>query len=800
MTPTRDGIGNGAIIFLGDDTLTLDLIHAQAFQLNPGLTAISVLETGEHLDVNPAWLTAMEYQRGDVIGKTARDMNIWEHDSFRSEVVRQLTKYGRVENLEGRMRTRTGKLRDIIVSAKRVSYSGRTLAVFASHDITEIKKSHAELEALNRQLEARVTQRTAQLEAKNRQLLDAVKHAEATNDAKSRFLATMSHEIRTPLNAIINMAELLAEETRGGLNANYLSNIVDSAQALAAIVSDTLDFARIEEKSLKIVPVEVDVEAIVEEVIRSLAPLGHRKGIELVLVIAPGLPKNISVDPTRLRQILYNLIGNAIKYTRVGWIGVDVGLARTNGSHELVLSIRDTGIGIASADQNRIFDRFSKISPGSDDSTSGTGLGLNIAQGLVQAMGGAIAVESRPNHGSIFRVTLPTSAFGVPPPAPPMNEVIIVGPGSNTRSALEAVCVGSGVATRVVDEPTAISAPSQHSTALVVLPLSACKTSIEMWYRLACSLCSRVIVLTPIGQSAGTLARLLLGNGQLEFYPIGRSSLFSILNGHPLAAHAARPSQGALSLAGIRVLIADDVEENRLVVEWGLRASGADITTIDNGADAIRLIGQSSFDILLLDLRMPGLDGYETAARIRSLGGRVGMTPIIAVSANVTPDAQKMMASGIDSFLAKPFGPSSLRSAVLETLGRSHTSEDEDGEDDMAQIRHPLLDTAFLSAQLDYAGADAMCKAIDIFNQSLEQRLHSIETTRDDTACIEAIHRLAGAASSLGLSRLFNLCTQLESSFNNDDPGTRANKIVGIRSTGENSRRHLNKYRKDMRR
>ncbi|GBQ22160.1 PAS domain-containing protein [Gluconacetobacter sacchari DSM 12717] len=790
---TRETEG-GAILFLGDDTLTLNLIHAQAFQLNPGLSAISVLETGEHLDVNPAWLNAMEYQRGDVIGRTAQDMNIWENTSFRSEVVRQLTKYGHVDNLQGRMRTQSGNLRDIIVSAKRVSYFGRILAVFASHDITEVKKSHADLEALNRQLESRVAERTAELETKNTQLLDAARLAQAANDAKSRFLATMSHEIRTPLNAIINMAELLLEIKSNDLDKKYLVNIVNSAHSLASIVDDTLDFAKIEENELKIVPIEVNVEAIVEEVVRSLAPLGHRKGIEFVLTHAPRLPESIRIDPTRLRQILYNLIGNSIKFTRSGWIEINVDLVVTNDEHELLLSIQDTGIGIAPADQNRIFDRFSKLSPGSDDATSGTGLGLSIAQGLAQAMGGRITVDSTRNHGSTFSVALPVRSCSAPPSGMTVSEVIILGPESRTRSALEAACAGLGIASRVAGRETALSGSPSRTAALVVLPLSVSPPSAIELYQRARSLCSRVIVFSPIGQTIDTLPSVLFENSQLEFYPIGRSSLRAALSEQDSTTQTAEVQQIAPSLSGTRILVADDVEENRLVIEWGLRACGAHITTTDNGEDAIRLMQQDVFDLLLLDLRMPGLDGYQTAARLRSLGGRIGGTPIIAVSANATPDASKMEAAGIKDFLAKPFRPSHLRSMVLDVLGRSSRGR----QVDIVQNRRPILDAAFLTAQMNYAGPEAICRAIDVFCGQLEQRLEKIEMSRNDTDRIEAIHRLGGAASSLGLSELFNLCVQLEATFMHHSPVTRAEKIAAIRMIGESSIFYLKRYQNDL--
>lgn len=692
--------GGGAILFLGDDRLALDLIHAQAFQLNPGLSAISVMETGEHLDVNPAWLAAMEYERSDVISKTARDMNIWEFDSFRTEVVNQLSEYGRVENLEGRMRTKSGKLRNIIVSAEVVSYSSRKLAIFASHDITEVKQSHAELEALNRQLEARVEERTAELAAKNTQLLEAVARAESANNAKGRFLATMSHEIRTPLNAIINMAELMAEETRDGPHAHYLSNIVNSAQALAAIVNDTLDFARIEADRLHISPVEVNLETIVEEVARSLAPLGHRKGVELVLTITPQVTHMAYIDPTRLRQILYNLVGNAIKYTRKGWVWIDLDFAATNGRQELLLSIHDTGVGIDQIDQNRIFDRFSQINPGADSASSGTGLGLSIALGIIHAMEGTISVDSQAGQGSTFRVTLPVLSHSSPTATGPLQNLVVFGPNSKTRSTLQSSLVGMGVTPEIIDEISPTSVPWGDAVALVVLPLSASTAFVKEWINHARSLCSHVVILSPVGLFTENAIEPLPDGESVEFYPIGKDRLLSALRSQPALAEPVGQPLPAKALAGVNILIADDVEENRLVVEWGLKACGANVTTVENGAHAIQLLEKKSFDLILMDLRMPGLDGYQTASRIRSLKGRAGQTPIIAVSANVTPDLPKMESSGISDFLPKPFRPSDLRSIVLRTLNRTSPEK----HNPPVQEHHLLLDSDFLAAQLHYAG------------------------------------------------------------------------------------------------
>lgn len=764
--------GGGAVLHLMHGTGNLDPIYARAFQLNPGLSALSVLDTGEHLDVNDAWLRNMEYRRDEVIGRTASEMQVWEQgDTSRTEIVRRLREDGKIENFQARMRTRTGKLRDILVSAELVEHAGRKLAFFASHDITEVKKAQEELEALNRQLEQRIAERTAEIVRKNRELAEAAERAQAANEAKSQFLSVMSHEIRTPLNALLNMAELLIEDGNPAPAAAHLSGIASSTRALAAIVDDVLDFSRIESGHLEIYPAATDIGRLCEEAVRGVAPLAHRKGLDIVLTFGQRLPATAMVDPLRLRQILFNLVGNAIKYTRKGWIEVRADVTGETAEPQLLVEVTDTGIGIRPNDLERIFERFSRIGADANHEIHGAGLGLNISAGLARAMGGTIRVESEVDRGSAFRVTLPLVTCGElaedPLRQPLQGRVALLGPATRTRAAFEAILKRQGVGACVLDtaEPELVASSSEMDAALIILPIASegldanGTASLSDWFAAAKALSDRVLVLAPLGNASyRTLAEK--SGLRVEAYPLAPPRLLAVLQGR--AAPDPRPApEKELSLAGIRVLVADDGEENRLVAQWVLSASGAQVITMESGRSAIDCAMRQSFDILLLDLRMPDLSGYETAVRIRALGGWAADVPIVAVSANIAPDKAQMQAAGIDGFLAKPFTPTALRAKVQGHL--RHSAGDTEPDDSIRTDATPVLDESFLAAQVTYAGPDAVGKAIAGFLGNLDGRLSRIWSGADARERADAAHTLAGAAGALGLLDLATHCRRLAS-------------------------------------
>ena len=368
--------GGGAVLFLRPNkheaAQSLDQLYARAFQLNPGLSAISVLETGEHLDVNAAWLRALEYDRDDVIGRTAGDLNLWEHgDTTRTEIARRLRNDGKVSNLQTRLRTRTGKLRDIVVSAEAVEYFGRKLAFFTSLDITDII------------------------------------HAENEVAAKSAFLADISHELRTPLTGILGMTDLLADTDLDDRQREFVDTLRAAARILMTVLNDLLDLTKIEAGRLELEQLDFDLTEITGSTARLFRPSAETRGLALHFDTEGPPHAILRGDPTRLQQILFNLVSNAIKFTETGsvWIRQTVTPVEPD-SFTIQLTVEDTGIGMTEDQIDRLFTPYSQGDRSISRRYGGTGLGLSIVDRLTRLMRGNIMVDSHPGMGSRFTLSL----------------------------------------------------------------------------------------------------------------------------------------------------------------------------------------------------------------------------------------------------------------------------------------------------------------------------------------------------------------------------------------------------------
>jgi len=739
---------------------TLDRIYARAFQLNPGLSAISVLDTGIHLDVNDAWLNSLGYERQEVIGKTAAEMNLWEHgNKTREEIVRQLLDNGQIRNHISRLRAKTGALRDIIVSAELVEHDGKKLAFFASHDITEIRLAQDELAALNRELEERVKARTADIEEKNHQLTSAIQSAKLANEAKSNFLSMMSHEIRTPLNAIINMVDLLLERQRSETDRCYLKTMDTASKALLSIVDDILDTSRIESGRLNINSSNADVEQIVQEALQSIAPLAHRKGIDVAATISPSIPEFTFLDPIRLRQIILNLGGNAVNYTQSGWINLSVDIEEIGTVKSLCFEFEDTGIGIDPANYDRIFEPFNRIESNRENEWVGTGLGLSIAKGLAKAMGGSISVISTLGQGSSFRLSLPIIRPSTPRERPNLPIIALVGPHTQTMRAFVKTLNGFDAQVHMFDSLTEI--PSVNSivlqVAIVVLPVSIEPEKVEAWCQLARSLCKRVNIFIPTGIELDGFKKEGLDNEEVvNTYPVVGSRLAEMIC-EVKKTHVTQDAN--LNLTGTKILVVDDAEVNREVVKYCLSAVGAEIWEAASGYHALQLLKDHCFDIVLLDLRMPGLDGYAIAKHIRSHGHeRLPAPSIIAFSANITQATiQKMKSAGMDGFIAKPFRPSEIR-RIIRDVRKSQPNRFLGEPVKRPNESLPVVDSDFLTEIIDFIGVRALHLAAEKFERNSSAYLKIIRSTNDEEICADTLHKLGGAASSLGLLQLSNLC------------------------------------------
>src|SRR5208282_2927760 len=342
------------------------------FEASPDTIIVTELTSGRILDVNGGFILS-GYAREEVVGKTGEELNLWAEPAQAAQYSALLQEQGRVTGMEARFRTRSGEIRDCLISSTVLEVNSRPCRVSIVHDITDRK-------------------------AMERNLVDAREKALAASRAKSEFLSSMSHEIRTPMNAVLGMADLLSETELNPEQKRYLEVMTASGNSLLELINGILDLARIESGRLQIERAEFDLADLIDKSISTFGVRAHGKGLELVARIAPGVPERLVGDALRLRQVLLNLFGNAIKFTEKGDVVLEV--EREPGSHEVAefrFTVSDTGIGIAPDKLGSIFSSFTQADSSTTRKYGGTGLGLAIAERLVGLMDGRIWVESELN-------------------------------------------------------------------------------------------------------------------------------------------------------------------------------------------------------------------------------------------------------------------------------------------------------------------------------------------------------------------------------------------------------------------
>ncbi|MEQ8334672.1 ATP-binding protein [Nisaea sp.] len=631
-----------------------------------------------------------------------------------------------------------------------------------------------ELQTLYVELEQRVADRTAELEERNRELALATSRAREANEAKSRFLSMMSHEFRTPLHGIMSMAGLLKETDLDRNQRDYIQTVDRSSQALTSIVDDILDFAKADAGRLTLAPAPVDIVALCEDVVASIAPIAHGRGLDIATIFFDRFVPHVVADGARLRQVLTNLIGNAVRYTDEGSIIVSVGLSERNGSPILRMSVEDTGIGIPPEKIETVFERFTQVSEDDlDNVRGGTGLGLAISRRLVELMSGSIRVTSEVGIGSEFVISLPVelvpeSESGFVGP----EQVTIYGPDGATRKELSSILKISGtiVSTVPAGDPGSVLEPPSSGDAIVIVGLQEACSDLSRFAEFP----GRLIVMLPVG--AKPMASESLGlsasvTAEIRHYPIRLADLFAIFNPAQQVDAAMQPQREA-NAQSLRVLIVDDNEENRLVADRILSRDGHSVATAMSGQEAIDILAGDRFDLVLMDLRMPDMDGYTAARKIRAGGGRSRDVPIVAVSANVMPEvARKTEQAGMNGQLAKPFQPSDLRSLVARFAPAAAVPAP-------GVLPKMDLDAEYLQDIADSAGEDVLLRTVARFQEQAEPRLAAILAADTPDEIGELAHALAGAAGTVGLLRLCALCNAIELAVHDVDM-PRANRCLG---------------------
>ena len=627
-------------------------------------------------------------------------------------------------------------------------------------------------------------------------LVQALREAEQASRAKSEFLGNMSHEIRTPMNAIMGLARLLEEAPLGRRERAHVAHMKAASTSLLAILSDLLDYSRIESGQLALERVPFRLDGALQSIANLSAAGAWAKGLEPVFAVAPDVPEQLLGDPMRLEQVLLNLVGNAVKFTERGEVvlAVEV-LARMEAGVRLRFTVRDTGIGIAPEVQARMFEPFSQGDSSTSRKYGGAGLGLSIARRLVALMGGELGVDSRPGAGSTFHVELD---FGVAEAAAPAGaerlRVLVADDNPCAAAALEAALAGFGWEVARAASGIEALALLREAPRFDLAFVDAAMPDLDGVTVLAYARADAAIDLPPAALLAADPEKerlaALAGDLALDAIlgkPFTRASLretvAELRGGVSQAAVPGLPL--AARLAGLRVLVVEDNPINQEVAQYVLVHAGATVDLAANGRIAVSMLAEAGahYDAVLMDLQMPVMNGFEASAAIRALG--LDSLPIVAMSANaMDEDRQRALAAGMDEHLAKPIDVDELV-ATLERLTGKDGAAPRTAQSCPAPASLPLLPGIDLKATLprfggSYAAFAAVFRRFALTQGQAVDEIRAQVAQGERQAGARLAHRLRGVAANLGANEVAARSLHLEEALRGADAAQLALRLADL--------------------